>query len=354
MKTAGYSRVPVKPAVCVLEADSLELAMRRLDETALQILFVVDANGRLIGTLTDGDIRRRLLQHGAMSDPVASACNREPVAVQQSREKQGIKRMRELGISRAPLVDAQRKVTELVLLDQRDGRTALLLAGGRGTRLGDLTREVPKPLLPVGDKPIIRHLIEALSTAGFDTVYIAIHHLGDRIREHFAAAPPENIELTFIEEEVPLGTAGSLGLLPATLTDPILVLNGDLVTRTNLGAMMDFHREHQKGITIGCAQYRHEVPFGVLEHEAGNVSRIVEKPVFTRYVSAGLYVIDAIVYRMVRTGNRLDMPGLINMALESGMGAATFPIVEYWIDVGVPDQLERARGDFRGAVAVAR
>ncbi len=335
--------------LCIGPATSLSGAMTRLNETAMQILLVVSDDGRLAGTLTDGDIRRAILDGKALTDSVAGCFNGHPFTIREGAEAQGVERLRLRHLSSAPLVDAAGRLRGLVRLGPPLDRVALLLAGGRGSRLGEVTRTTPKPLLTVGDKPLLAHLLDNLQTNGFSTVYIAVHHLAEQIVDFVDAHCPPGLRAHYIDEAIPLGTAGALAELPIELSAPLLVVNGDLVTRTSFGAVMDFHHEHGKSMTIGCAQYRHEVPFGVIELNGSDVLRIVEKPPIVRFVSAGVYVLDPIVHHMVPKGEPTDMPKLINMALEAGLAAATFPIVEYWIDVGRPEQLAQARGDYRSA-----
>jgi dTDP-glucose pyrophosphorylase len=337
------------PRLCVPATISLAKAMARLNETAMQVLFVMSNDGRLLGTLTDGDIRRAIVGGRSLDGTIKGVFNAQPRCVTRGTEAADLERLRNAGITAAPVVDANTSLTDFAKFLLPNRRTAVVLVGGRGSRLGTLTEATPKPLLEVGGQPILGHLFTNLAQSKFSTVYLAVHHMAEQIVAYAEAACPTGLELRFIRESSPLGTAGALGHLPEDLSDPLLVLNGDLVTRTSFGAVMDYHADHGRAVTIGCAQYRHQIPFGVIEMSGDAVARIVEKPTITRFVSAGIHVVSPMAFRMVPRNEALDMPQLINMALEAGLGAVTFPVVEYWIDIGRPAELARAREEWSAA-----
>ena len=345
---SGWQRLDVATIepLCVRPEMSLGDAMARLKKTAMRILLVVEPSHQLLGTLTDSDIRRAILAGRSLDDRVACALNRSPIAISENDETRGIERLKSSGNPAAPVVDAAGRVLGLVRVDVTARRVALVLTGGRGSRLGALTQNTPKPLLEVGGKPLLGHLLDNLAEGGFGILFVAVHHLAEQIMEFLDKNRPPGIDIRHLRETTPLGTAGALGALPSEIVEPVLVTNGDLATRTNFGAMVEFHAEHRAQITIGCTHYRHQIPFGVVETDGGAVTRIVEKPSVTHFVNAGLYVLDPAVFRLVGKNQRIDMPDLVNMALDAGLAASTFPIVETWIDVGRPEQLADARDEF--------
>lgn len=324
----------------------LRLVMERLNEATYPIQLVLDAEGRLAGTVTDGDIRRAILRGVRLDDPVAKCMHDKPFTGRVGRDEENLAKLRSV-IARTPflpVVDDLGKVDEiLIIADGRIGSMrALIMAGGFGRRLGPITKSTPKPLLLVGGRPILDHLIERLEAASVDEIFISVHYLAERI-ERFVEAHRTTIPITLVREDAQLGTAGAVGLLPDGMSEPLLVVNGDVLTSLDFGALMEFHLRHDSDATLAVAQHQVDIPFGVVRHaEDGRFLGIEEKPTITNFVSAGIYCLAPEFRALVRHGEKIDMPALLERGQKAGLKVSLFPIHEYWTDVGRPGDLERA------------
>jgi len=221
---------------------------------------------------------------------------------------------------------------------------AVIMAGGGGTRLRPLTENVPKPMLPVNDRPLMELIIEQLSQAGIRQVNVTTHYKGQQIVDHFGDGQDFGVELNYINEDRPLGTAGALGLMK-TPQEPVLVINGDVLTQLNFRAMFDYHREHQADLTVAVRKYDLNVPYGVIESDGAFVRGLVEKPLLSFFVNAGIYLLEPSVHRYIPHGQRFDMTDLIQRLLEEERPVVSFPVVEYWLDIGLHADYKQAQED---------
>jgi NDP-sugar pyrophosphorylase family protein len=258
--------------------------------------------------------------------------------------------MRARQIDAIPVVDASGVPTGLHLLHAFLERTlrpnwAVVMAGGPGSRLRPLTDSVPKPMLRVAGRPILERIVLHLVGTGIGRIFLSINYLGSVIEEHFGDGSAFGARVEYLREEAPLGTAGALGLLPEAPSEPVLVLNGDLVTSADLGGLIDFHVSGGFDATIGYRRYLHVVPFGCVDREGDRVVGLAEKPTVEREVNTGMYVLDPAVVGLVRPGQPTSMPDVVAAALAAGRSVGAFEIEDDWIDVGQRDQLDRARGD---------
>jgi NDP-sugar pyrophosphorylase family protein len=252
-------------------------------------------------------------------------------------------------VRQIPLLDDDECVVDLVTLDeflpdQILPLQAVIMAGGFGNRLRPLTDEIPKPMLPLGDRPVMELIIEQLRESGIRRVNIATHYLGEKIVEHFGDGSIFDVELNYVNEERPLGTAGALGLMQPK-TEPLLVINGDILTRVNFHAMLSYHREHQAVMTVAVRKYDLSVPYGVIENAGGFVQGIIEKPLFDLYINAGIYLIEPSAQCCVPEGQYFDMTDLIQRLLDEEFPIACFPIMEYWLDIGKHADYQQALED---------
>lgn len=339
----------LEPYICS-PATTVRDALARLNASEHLFQVVVDpATERCVGTLTDGDIRRALLDGLRLESPV-HACM-FTAFTQGSSGAHATNRAILHDTSRAlrflPIVNSDGRLSS-ILVGAEEGtgrRIAVIMAGGFGTRLGELTRETPKPLLTVGDKPILEHVLTRLENADIHDVYITLHYLGDQIRA-FVAARECRARVHFIEEESPLGTAGALALLPDDGGGPVLVVNGDVITTADLPALYEFHHRQSLDATIGVTPYEVDVPFGVVRiGNDGLLTGIEEKPRITEFVAAGVYLLEPAMLSLVGRGRRSDMPELLQRGTEIGRRIGVFPIHEYWVDVGRKTDLQRAEND---------
>jgi len=329
---------------------TLRDAMRALDEGARRIALAVDPDGRLVGVATDGDLRRALLGGATLDDPLHPHLTRDFVTVSPGEGRaEVLELMGARRISAVPVVDAAGHPIALHLLDEAIAPVdrpnwAVVMAGGRGVRLRPLTETVPKPMLRVAGRPILERIVLHLVGHGIHRIYLAIGYLGHQIEEHFGDGGRFGAQIGYLREDVPLGTGGALALLPKLPDEPLLVMNGDLVTQANLGSLLDAHVAGSRVATIGIRRYVHAVPFGCVDRDGDRVLRLEEKPALTRDVNTGIYALSPGLVARVEPGRPLAMPDLIGDALDRGERVGAFEIEDDWIDVGQREQLDQARG----------
>ena len=330
------------PSTPVLEA------MRIIDHGAAQIALVVDEQQRLLGTLTDGDIRRGLLHGETLEAPAERLMNRQFRFVRSGEDQTVVlEMMRRQVLRQIPVLDAEGRVVQL-LLQQELLAPALLpnavviMAGGKGTRLRPHTEHCPKPMLPVDGKPMLEILLEQCIASGFRQFYLSVNYLKEQIIEHFGDGKGWGASINYLVEDEPLGTAGSLQLLPKSVRDPFLVMNGDVLTRLNPGQLLRFHLDHEAAGTLCVREHTTTVPFGVVQTKGIELATFNEKPSYTHLVNAGVYVIDPLLLSLLLPRQATDMPTLLERAQQAGHRVAVCPIHEYWIDVGRPETLQEA------------
>jgi dTDP-glucose pyrophosphorylase/CBS domain-containing protein len=336
---------------------SIREVMACIDRNAKGIALVLDAECRLIGTITDGDIRRAILAGIDLDLPVQAlqghwAPLHRPAPLTApvgTPDTQLLRMMNAHTLRHIPLVDATGRVVDVALLsdlvkEHELSLTAVVMAGGYGTRLYPLTERLPKPMLPVGGRPLLELIIEQLCQAGIRRVNLATHYQGKIIAQHFGDGRDFGVEISYVKEDQPLGTAGALGLLD-TSAEPVLVINGDILTRLDFRAMLNFHREHQADMTVAVGQYEFQVPYGVIETSGVTVTGISEKPVVRHFINAGIYLLHPEVCRFVPNDQPYDMPELISRLVAEGCRVVSFPVREYWLDIGQIEDYEKALVD---------
>ena len=327
---------------CAPEATIREVVTRIDETTPMLFQIVLDSQDRVVGTVTDGDIRRGFARGLGLEDPVAE-CMHTPPVVCKVGEEQDIPVMLH-GRRFLPLCDSSGRLVKL-LLEQwgpRRAEQALVMSGGFGTRLGDRTRSTPKPLLEVGGKPMLERVLIRLEEYGIQQIFISVHYLADQIRA-FVESRDNQCAVTVIEETTPLGTAGSLGLIDWPTSAPVLTMNADVLTDVDLHAMVEHHLRMGCAGTVAASRYEYEVPYGVLRFDDNEVLHgIEEKPTYFHLVAAGIYYLDPSIISLVPAGKRMDMPELLQTAVENGLRLTVFPVHEYWSDVGRPTDLEDA------------
>lgn len=332
-------------------------AMRIIDHGAAQIALVVDDQQRLLGTLTDGDIRRGLLHGETLEAPAERLMNRNFRSVRCFEDKGLVLEMMQRDVLRQiPVLDEQGRVVELMLLKellnpQKLDNSVVIMAGGKGTRLRPYTDNCPKPMLPVGDRPMLQILLEQCINSGFRSFYFSVNYLKDQIIQHFGNGSRWGVSINYLVENEPLGTAGSLQLLPDAVKDPFLVLNGDVLTRLDTSQLLNFHSEHQAKATLCVREHEQTVPFGVVQTNGVDLAGFVEKPTYRDQVNAGVYVINPELISLLPPHQFTDMPTLLLSAQDAGHRVIVCPIHEYWIDVGRPESLKQACFDWTTSVS---
>lgn len=329
-------------------SDTLFAALEKLNALSgsIMTLFVVDADGVLAGTLTDGDVRRAFLGGALPESPVERAVHRDCAFVCGTPDPGQLRDLRARGIRLVPVVDQARRVVDAIDLSGRRTRLplrALLMAGGKGERLRPATLTTPKPLLKIEGKAIIDYNIEALAACGIDDITVATRYLADQIDHHFAT-PVAGVQVKTVREEAPLGTIGAAAMLePSEL--PTLVMNSDLLTTASFEEMYLHHRDSCADATVAAVPYQVSVPYAILTPDPEHPDRVAaveEKPSFSYYANAGMYIFSPRVMAMVRPRTRLDATDLLSMAIAAGLKVAYYPVKGTWIDVGSPVDFRQA------------
>jgi dTDP-glucose pyrophosphorylase len=331
---------------------SIRAAIEQLSRTERRILLVCDGFGALLGTITDYDIRRSILAGYDLDAPAREVMASQPVTLSATLSEMQIEAfLRRHRVHSVPVVDAKRRVVDirfmhdLVAADAPEERVALVMAGGFGRRLKPYTDDLPKPMLTVGGRPMLFIILDQIIAEGFTHIYVSVFYKSDMIVQAINQVERYRDFVTFVHEREPLGTAGALSLLPQRPTRPLLVINGDLVTQVPLQEMCRYHERERNAITIATKLEHYIVPYGVIETNSTRVTGIREKPKLEFTVSIGAYMLEPTVLARIAHGERLDMPDLIDRVLHTGDAVGAFPVHEYWLDVGTPEQYVRANSE---------
>lgn len=334
-------------------------AVRAIEISCRRMAVVVADNGRLMGTLTDGDIRRNLLAGGSLEDSVSKAMNSNPITAEIGCSDGYIKDLLRRGnVVALPLVDVDGRFLHLVhLMDLvRDDTEisgpspgfcfAVIMAGGEGMRLRPVTESIPKPMVEIGGVPLLQRQIQRLVKVGIRRVYISVNYLGHVIEEYFGDGRDFGVEVCYLREQEKLGTAGALSLLPEYPSGPIIVMNGDILTTSDFDSFYTFHITHEAKVTIAAIDHRVNIPYGVIRSDGQFVTNLVEKPSERFLCNAGIYAISPEALSFLPVGMHGNMTDLVGTCLERKIPVAVFPVHEYWSDIGTPADLERARAHF--------
>ena len=352
---------------CVPPGSSIRDVIARIDKASQGLALIVDARRRLHATITDGDICRAILAGANLDQSIETLLdgglqriNPAPITAPDGTEPvRLLQLMNQHLIRHVPLVDGRGRLTGLALLSQLVRETdlplqAVIMAGGFGSRLRPLTEETPKTMLPVGDRPLLERTLEGLRQAGIRNVNITTHFMADKIREHIGDGSAFGMSVQYNHEREPLGTAGALRLIDCTTDEPLLVINGDVLTTVNYLAMLEFHREHCARLTMGVRHCSINVPYGVVECSGEAVRAIREKPEISFFFNAGIYLLEPDVRWHIPADRPFDMTDLIDAVIAAGESVVSFPIHEYWLDIGRHSDYERAQADIsNGSLGMA-
>ena len=336
----------------VSPSDSALEALKVVDSGSVQIALVVDSCRRLLGILTDGDIRRALLHGETLDSPVARLMNPKFRFVRSGIDKsEATEMMRREMLGQLPVLDADDRVVELLLLQEMLAPVQLpnavvIMAGGKGTRLRPHTEHCPKPMLPVDGKPMLEILLEQCINSGFRQFYLSVNYLKEQIINYFGNGESFGVSIHYLVEDEPLGTAGSLQLMPSSMQDPFLVMNGDVLTRLNPSQLLRFHANNKAMATMCVREHVTTSPYGVVQTNGVDLAGFEEKPTYRQLVNAGVYVIDPQLLPLLSPHEATDMPTLLLTAQQAGHRVAVCPIHEYWIDIGRPETLQRAHQEW--------
>jgi len=327
-------------------------ALEVIDQGAMKIALVVDEEQVLIGTLSDGDIRRGLLSGLGMEDSIETIYNKKPTVCRLNDPKEKII---QTAVSRrvyqVPLVDDMGKVVKLAEIDhlikkEKLPNQVVIMAGGMGKRLMPLTEHTPKPMLKVGGRPILETLVSRLQQQGFSEILISINYKGEQIKDYFGDGRLMGVNIRYIEETKPMGTAGALGILEEKPHHPVLVMNGDILTNVNFENLLDFHLKSEAEATMCVREYGLEVPYGVVRLNQNNIIAIEEKPVQQFYVNAGIYILNPEVIKSIDPGSAIDMTQIFEKLVQQNAVTVSFPIREFWMDIGKLEDYNRANNEY--------
>jgi dTDP-glucose pyrophosphorylase/CBS domain-containing protein len=345
-------------SVVISPSATIADAIRQLENAGTRALLVCDEELRLLALLTDGDVRRAILADVPFDRQCITIANPDPMIAHADVTRREALEMMGRGsvdsvVNELPVVNDDGSVLGLLVRSDLDAGdlpelSAVIMAGGFGKRLMPLTEHVPKPMLPVGDRPLLERTIDRLRDAGVHRVAISTHHLANRIIDHFGNGAAHGVEVGYLSEDQPLGTAGALRLL-GDVREPMVVINGDVLTGVDFRGMLAYHREHDAAVTVGVRRCELQIPYGVLDCDGPLIRGVCEKPRQSFLINAGVYLVEPTALASIPEGRRFDMTDLMAALIAEGKRVVSFPIMEYWLDIGQPSDYEQAQVDIRMA-----
>jgi dTDP-glucose pyrophosphorylase len=319
--------------------------IHNLNRIGIKIVMVTNEEGKLEGTISDGDIRRALLKGLDLNSPINNVIHRNALVVPPELDRQLVKQLMVANkVQQIPVIDATHHVMGLHLWDEFTTHVArpnlmVIMAGGKGTRLRPHTENCPKPLLAIAGKPMLEHIIERAKLDGFTRFVLAIHYLGHMIETHFGDGSRLGVQIEYLKEESPLGTAGALGLLNPLPDAPFVVTNGDVITDIRYGELLDFHKRHSAAATMAVRVHEWQHPFGVVQMQGVEIISFEEKPINRTHINAGVYALEPTALSVLVADAHCDMPSLFERLQAKAQRTVAYPMHEPWLDVGRPDDL---------------
>jgi len=338
--------------IIVNESTIIMDVLKIIDKSSKQLAIVVDKNNKLLGTISDGDIRRAILKSISLENTVKNIYFRTPTVANINDSRESIINIcTSKKIHQIPIVDDNGNLVGLEILDeliskQNKSNKVVLMVGGLGTRLKPLTNTTPKPMLYVGGKPILETIISKFASYGFVNIVLCVNYKSDIIKDYFGDGNKFGVNIEYIFEEKRMGTAGALSLLIENPDEPFFVMNGDLLTNVNFEHLLNFHLESNAMATMCVREYDFQVPFGVVELDVGKIKSIKEKPTHSFFVSAGIYMLSPAVLSHIPKDEFYDMPTLFEKMIELKQNLISFPIREYWLDIGRIEEFEKANSEY--------
>ncbi len=337
------------------ESNSARDALEIIDSSDIKLVLIVNDSNKLLGTITDGDVRRFLLGGEKLDSKVSLAMNPQPISGKKNHSVDELHElMREHEILAIPILDKDLKVIDIEIFNS-DALTSkkifhnpvFLMAGGLGTRLQPLTNDIPKPMLQLGGMPLLEIILKNFIENGFVNFFISVQYLPDAIMDYFKDGKDFGVSIQYIQEEQPLGTGGALGLLPKQdIESPIVVMNGDILTSVDFRALMSYHNKHGGVATMCVRDYEYQVPFGVIEGDGSKINRMSEKPIYNCQVNAGIYIINHALLKSIAVNQKVDMTDILSNQISLGNAVHMFPIYEYWMDIGRLEDFDKAQIEY--------
>jgi len=334
---------------CMLSLDAtIHQAIEMIDKASIKIILVIDGDGKLLGTLSDGDIRRGLINGHTLTDSICLLVNRKPIVVLSTATHDLVLQLMMINkVHQIPVVDEENYVIGIrlwneIALPVKRSNVIFIMAGGRGSRMNSYTESCPKPMLNVGGKPMIEHIINRAKSEGFSDFVISVNYLADMIEDYFGSGESLSVRIRYLRENTPLGTAGALSLLIEAPLAPMIVINGDVMANIRYADLLDFHCLHDSKATMAVSLYELQNPYGVVKVDGVNITGFEEKPIIRNYVNAGIYVLSPEIFRLLNKSEPCDMPTLFERANNAAFKTIVYPMHEAWIDIGTPPDLNRA------------
>lgn len=324
-------------------------AIKLLDLNGNGVLPVVDKDDKLLGLITDGDIRKAILNNNLDLEHII---NKNPYKLPiETSKNQIVNYLKKIHRRQIPLVDDDNKFIKVFTLDEIDFNLkpnwVVIMAGGLGTRLGDLTKDTPKPMLKVGAKPMIEHIIDMFVSHGFTKFMLSVNYKAEVIKKYFKDGSKFGIEVKYLEEKKRLGTGGALSLIDIDLDEPFFVTNGDVLSSLDYEKLLEYHKEQTATATMCIRKYSYQIPYGVIEvDDENNIVAMKEKPVKEFFINTGIYILDPEILNHVPKDEFFDMPSLFDVLKSEGKTTKSFEITDYWIDMGKPKDYKKIQNDF--------
>lgn len=338
---------------CLKEGATVRECMGVIDKNKQGIALIVNNKGRLVGTVTDGDIRRFILAGRSIDESVTNVMWTKPLTAPLGTSEKTLKDLMNKHLLRnIPILDRNGCPCKIMnlrdLVSEEDAcQYAVIMAGGKGKRLKPITENIPKPMIKVGNKPILENIINYLKESSIVNIYISLNYKTEIIEKYFKDGSTFGVNITYLKEKKELGTAGALTLLPEIPSSPLLIINGDVITKTNFIRLIEFHKQHRCVMTVAAAQYTLNIPYGVLNISSHYLLGIEEKPEQKFLCSAGIYMLNPEALPLIPGDTSFDMTDLIQELVRKGLPVTTFPIHEYWVDIGHRDDLEKVQNDLQ-------
>lgn len=335
------------------DTSNIREAMQKIDLNAKKFIAIINEHQQLVGTVTDGDIRRGILKDIPLSEIVSKIMNKKPTFSYSDSDENYKLLLEKKSLNELPILNNKKEIINIIfkedfsdLVVSTNKNKVVLMVGGLGSRLRPLTNHFPKPMLKVGDKPILQIIIEGFKNNGFINFVLCVNYKKEIIQSYFQDGKAFGVHIEYIEENKRLGTAGALSLMKEKLDEPFFVMNGDLLTQVDFSKLLEFHSETNSIGTMCVREYEYQIPFGVIDTSEHKLISIHEKPVKKEYVNAGIYMLDPQALMHIPYDTFYDMPELFNQLIQQNLNTSVFPIHEYWMDIGQLADYEQANKDY--------
>lgn len=336
----------------ILQSKKIRECMKKMDDEGIRAIFICDANLKLHGIVTDGDIRRSLLKGVSLDSKIAQIVNSNPITATANENKKAvIERMLSNDIVIIPIVSDRKKLISVETINSISQpelklNPVFIMAGGFGKRLKPVTNNCPKPMLQIGDKPLLEHTILNFKAQGFVKFYISTHFMPEKIKDYFKDGTDFGVDIEYVYEEVPLGTGGALSLLPHIPPDlPVVMINGDILTKINYESLLLHHENNKFDATICVRELEYKVPYGVISVDDFKIKKMTEKPSFTYMINSGIYVLNNNIIKKIERNKKQDLPTILENSIKKGKNIGTYTFHDYWLDIGQIKDYEKAKRD---------